>query len=250
MTTSIAELVEHLRALGVREGDLLMVHASLRAIGPVECGADGVLDAIATTLGPTGTVMMTMGANDDEPFDPLTSRAQDDIGTLAEVFRTRPGTVVSNHPEGRFGASGPLAHELMAAVPLQDYYGPRSPLERFLQRGGRVLRLGAHPDTLTILHYAEYLVPLSAKRSVTRIAFIVVEGRLQLRRIDCLDDEHGIVDYPGEDYFAQILRAYLATGRARTGKVGAATSELIEAADVVDFGVAWMAEHFTAAARG
>ena len=34
------------------------------------------------------------------------------------------------------------------------------------------------------------------------------------------------------------------TGLAKTGVVGRATSELIEAADVVDFGVRWMVEHF------
>lgn len=39
-----------------------------------------------------------------------------------------------------------------------------------------------------------------------------------------------------------ILRDYLATGRASTGVVGGACSELIEAADVVEFGVAWMGE--------
>ena len=40
-----------------------------------------------------------------------------------------------------------------------------------------------------------------------------------------------------------ILREYLATGRASTGIVGGATSELIEAADIVEFAVDWMAEH-------
>ena len=66
----------------------------------------------------------------------------------------------------------------------------------------------------------------------------------EIRVVDCLDDSDGIVDYPGEDYFAVILREYLATGRASIGFVGRATSELIEAADVVEFAVAWMNEHF------
>jgi len=44
--------------------------------------------------------------------------------------------------------------------------------------------------------------------------------------------------------FEDILRAYLATGRAREGIVGSARSELIDAADIVAFGVAWMEEHF------
>ncbi len=57
----------------------------------------------------------------------------------------------------------------------------------------------------------------------------------------CLDDCDGIVDRPGEeDYFATITRAYLALGRGRRGTVGGATAQLLDAADLVDFGSAWM----------
>ena len=52
------------------------------------------------------------------------------------------------------------------------------------------------------------------------------------------------MDWPGEDYFATILREYLATGRARQGRVGRAASELIDAGDLVRFGAAWMTGHF------
>jgi aminoglycoside 3-N-acetyltransferase len=62
--------------------------------------------------------------------------------------------------------------------------------------------------------------------------------------VECLDDEHGIVEWPGEDYFATILRAYLATGRAKEGHVGLAKSELIAAGDLVDFGTQWMNARF------
>ena len=61
--------------------------------------------------------------------------------------------------------------------------------------------------------------------------------------VECLDDENGIVPderQPTEDYFAVILREYLATGRALTGTVGDAHAELIDAADIVTFGAAWM----------
>jgi len=259
---SIESLAADLRRLGVAAGDLLMVHASLRAIGPVEGGADGVLDALEATVGPRGTLFMTLGARDDwawvnerpeadrpgllrdaEPFDALVTPAQPDVGTLAEVFRRRPGTKVSGHPEGRFAASGARAGELVEAAPWHDYYGPGSPLERFVRGGGRVLRLGADLDTLTVLHYAEYLAPVPSKRRVRRHRMVMGPDGPELRVVECLDDEHGIVDHPGEDYFAVILREYLATGRAVIGVVGRATSELIDAADVVEFGAAWMGRH-------
>ena len=52
---TVEHLVADLRRLGVVEGDLLMVHASLRAIGPVLGGADGVIDALEVAVGPSGT---------------------------------------------------------------------------------------------------------------------------------------------------------------------------------------------------
>lgn len=180
---------------------------------------------------------------DAVPFDANHTAAESEVGMLAEVFRTRPETVVSNHPEGRFGASGPLAGHLVEAVPWDDYYGPGSPLDRFVESGGRVLRLGADLDTMTVLHFAEYLVPLEPKRRVRRHRVVVMPDRNEVRVVECLDDSNGIVDHPGEDYFAVILREYLATGRARRGKVGAAAAELIEAADIVRFAVEWMADN-------
>jgi len=239
-----------------------MVHASLRAVGPVQGGADGVIEALEGAVGARGTLLMTLGARDDwawvnerperdradllrdaEPFDALATPADPDVGVLAEVFRTRPRTMVSDHPDGRFGASGPLAADLLRNVPWDDYYGAGSPLHRLLEGGGRVLRLGADLDTLTLLHYAEYLAPIPSKRRVRRHRAVAGPDGAEVRVVECLDDSNGIVDRPGEDYFAVILREYLATGRASVGMVGRATSEIIEAADAVQFAVAWMSEH-------
>lgn len=50
------QLVAQLRSLGVREGDLLMVHSSLRAIGPVAGGPATLLDALLDCLGAQGTL--------------------------------------------------------------------------------------------------------------------------------------------------------------------------------------------------
>jgi aminoglycoside N3'-acetyltransferase len=256
-----------LRRLGVRPGDVLMVHASLRAIGPVAGGADGVVDAIREALGPEGTMVMVLGAmnewawvnerpeadrpqllRDAVPFDAAVTPADPDVGVLAEVFRQRPETGVSDHPEGRFAAAGPLAPDLLRDVPWDDYYGHDSPLDRLIGHAGRVLRLGADRNTVTILHRAESLTSIEPKRRSRRHRLVAAPGGPQIRVVDTLDDEDGIVEYEGDDYFEDILVAYLDTGRARSGSVGQAHSELIEAADLVDFGVRWMEEHLQASA--
>ena len=254
------DLVGDLRRLGVAPGDVVMPHASLRAVG---ARAEAVIAALDEAVGPAGTLLMTIGARDDwawvnkrpggeraallaaaDPFDAATTPSDPEIGVLAEVFRRTPGTVVSDHPEGRFGARGARAAELIADVPWDDYYGAGSPLARLVEWGGKVLRMGADIDTVTLIHHAEYLATVPGKRRVCRMRRVRTAGGPVLRTVECLDDSDGIVDYPGPDYFGVILESYLATGAARRGRVGNAPSELLDARAVVEFAAGWMTEHF------
>lgn len=259
------DLVPDLRRLGVQAGDVVMVHASLRAIGPVAGGADAVLDALDEAVGEDGTLMMVLGARDDwdwvndraeseraglladaPVFDADATPSDPDVGALAEVFRQRSGTIVNHHPDGRFGARGRDAIGLLEATPWHDYYGPGSPLDRLCQHGGKVLRLGADLATVTLLHLAEYYAFVDNKRTVRRHHVVAGEGGREVVHVDGLDDSKGIVEWIGEDYFAVLLRAYLESDRAAVGLVGGARSELIDATDLLEFATKWMTQHLQA----
>jgi aminoglycoside N3'-acetyltransferase len=262
VASSVEELVIALRTLGVQQGDHVMVHASLRAIGPVDHGAAGVVIALDRAVGDTGTLLMTLGTDGvaewahvapdpavvaqltlSDCFDTEHTPATPENGFLAEEFRRTPGTRSSTHPEGRFGARGRLARELLERCPWHDYYGKDSPLERLVNVGGKILRLGADTNTVTLLHYAEYLTNIEPKRRVTR--YVAVRGATgpEVARVDTIDDSDGIVEWHGDDYFHLLLKDYLATGAASIGTVGHARSELIDARDLVRFGVPWMETH-------
>lgn len=259
---TVAQLTGDLEALGVRRGRPAMVHASLRRIGPVEGGPQGVIAALDAATGAHGGWMMVLGAVNDwdwvnerpeaertalladaVPFDPLATPAEEDVGHLAEAMRRHPGTQVTDNPEGRFAARGGLAEALLCDAPWDDYFGPGSPLEHLCNLEGQVLRLGADPDTVTLLHHAEYLAPVADKRRVVRYRRVLGPGGPIIRTVSCLDDSDGIVAWEGEDYFAVILKAYLAEGRGARGRVGGAQSELLDARDLVAFGADWMGRH-------
>lgn len=238
-------LARQLRALGPLEGRAVMVHASLRRLGAVVGGASGVIEAIRLALGPRGTLLMVIAADDAAPFDPVLTPADPEMGALAEAFRRHPGVEVNDHPACRFAAWGPAARALLEPQPLHDYYGAGSPLERLSASGGAVLRLGADADTVTLTHYAENLARIPHKRRVAR-RYRCADGR-ELA-VESIDDSDGIAQWPHGDYFPQILRDFVGSGRAATAAVGGCTAELLDAREFVAFAVAWIERELGAAA--
>lgn len=230
-------LKNQLVTLGLREGDTLMVHASLRKLGPVVGGASTVIRSILEVIGQSGTMLMVLGSRDGDIFDARSSPSDPEMGVLAEEFRKYPGVDVNDHPAARFAAIGANSQLLLNPAPLHDYYGESSVLQRFVNGGGKVLRLSPNIDTTTVTHYAEYLARVSPKRRVRRRYVTKAEGEIF---IDSLDDCDGIQDWPKGDYFGQILIDYIARKSCSTSKVGDCTAELIEAMDLVNFAIDWM----------
>ena len=55
---SIQELANDFGKLGIRAGDTVMLHASVRAVGEVAGGPDAIHLAVKSALTPDGTLMM------------------------------------------------------------------------------------------------------------------------------------------------------------------------------------------------
>ena len=150
------DLAAHARALSIRDGDLLMVHASVRAVGPVAGGPDQIHLALKDAVGESGSLLMYAACPDhyDEvgkgelapdveaellqklpPFDARTARSARDNGALVELLRTWPDSRV-NHHVARFVVWGRQASHLITHQPWDYAFGRRSALERFAEAGG------------------------------------------------------------------------------------------------------------------
>ena len=232
-----ADVVAELKALGIRDGAAIMVHASLRRVGPIDGGADTLLDSLLEAIGSGGTLVMPLGASPDEPFDALKSPAEKDMGVLPEIFRQRAETEVNDHAACRFGAIGPAAPRLLDNLPLHDYHGSGSLVSRFTEMGGEVLRLGADVDTVTLTHWAEYIADIPSKR---RIRTSYLRADIGRQTIEGLDDMNGIAEWNGGDYFSQILIDYVAAKNASVGQIGNCTAEHFRARSFVDFARLWI----------
>ncbi len=227
-------LLDDLRALGVRGA--LMVHVSMRAVGG---RAEDLLAALLEALGAKGTLVSYV---DFEPtnglFDIKQSPANTDYGIFAEVMRRDPRAVLSANPGARMAAIGARAEWLCDKHPLDYGYGPGSPLHKLVEADGAVLLLGSDFDQVTLLHYAEHLARLPNKR-VERQSIPTATGALVYEEFET---SRPIVAALPADSFAQITRAFIASGAARSGVVGGATSYLLPAAELVRFGVAKLEE--------
>jgi aminoglycoside 3-N-acetyltransferase len=258
-----SQIVHDLRALGLQPGQIVMLHASVKAIGWIVGGPDVVLDALLEVLTPAGTLMMMVGWEDapyhlpewDEarqqaylaecpPFDVRSSRSSHrSLSILAEYIRTRTSAVRSDHPEKSMVAIGAKAEWLTSLHPLDDGFGPGTPLERLVEAGGKVLLLGSPLNNTTLLHYAEYLARVPNKRRVHYQLPVLRDGWRQWVWIDEFDSSNGIRPYGG-DYFEDIMKQYIATEPGRCGTVGAAISYLFDAGDLVESAARWMERTF------
>lgn len=254
-----ASLAADLRALGVRPGQVLLVHASLRRIGPVRGGAAAVAAALRDAVGSRGTVAVpaeTAGNSDTSrlylartagltpeqvseyraampPFDPATTPSEQ-MGRVAEAIRTTPGAVRSGHPQSSFAALGPRARELMDGHAVDCHLGESSPLARLYEAGAHVLLLGVGYAACSAFHLAEYRYiarpPTRRYRCVISVAGRAVWHEYQ----DVVLDDG---DFP--ELGADLDRA----GPVRRGRVGQADSRLVPMVAAVDFAVTWLRRH-------
>lgn len=266
-----SRLAHDLRALGLAEGDVAMLHTRLSAIGYVAGGTRTVIEALTDVVGERGTLLAYCGWNDappyefldwpqewqaalraeQPPFDPELSESDHGNGRFPEALRHWPGAVRSRHPDVSFAAVGTAAEELVADHPWDDPHGPGSPLARLAAHGGRVLLLGAPLDTMTLLHHAEALAEAPGKRFVEYEQPVREDGRTVWRRFHDIDTDNGAFDYSpavpdGQWPFTVIAQDMLAAGIGARGLVGAAESHLFDAAAVVRFSVGWIEEKLAA----
>ena len=216
-------VADQLRAIGVVEGGVLLVHTSFRAVRPVEGGPQGLIEALRAALGSHGTLVMpSWPGSGDEPFDPLTTPAASDLGIVADTFWRLPGVLRSEHCQA-FAAAGPEAAWITSdPLPLPPH-SPESPAGRVHDLDGQVLLLGVGHDADTMLHLAEILagVPYRVPRHCT-----------------VLRDGHAVrIDYGENDHccerFALADEWLRAEGLQREAEVGHAHARLARARDIV-----------------
>jgi aminoglycoside 3-N-acetyltransferase len=156
------ELRRELAAMGVRTGDVLIVHSSMKSLGRVQGGPQTVIRALQRAVGPRGTVLMPAFSFNFEkvyaptdPYDP--ARSPSKVGLISDTFRRLKGVRRSLHPTHSVAAWGRGAAELLEGHELLSGLAAETPFHRAARRGAKLLMVGCGFTALSLLHVAEEL---------------------------------------------------------------------------------------------
>lgn len=252
---TLNDLKRDLKAIGINQGDVVLVHSSLSALGWVCGGAQTVIMALEETIGETGTIVMPSHSGDwSDPtswcnppvpkewipiiketmpaYDPNLTKTRG-IGTVAELFRLQPGVYRSKHPQLSFSAKGPLSHSILNDETLFPQLGMNSPLGKLYQLSAKVLLLGVGYDSNTCFHLAETLIESTPKER-NGTAMLVNNQRQWV--------EFEEYAYESDD-FPDCGLAFEQSYTVSKGLIGMGSSRLFNIKEAVDFAKSWLSKN-------
>ncbi len=241
------DIVSGLQLLGVQEGMVLEVHASMKSLGYVIGGAQSVVDALIEAVGFDGTVVMPIQASENTepsfwenpPVDrqlwkkirenmPAFKPDESDIanmGAITENLNRRPGAYRSYHPSCAFVTYGRYGKLISQKQSLDFALSEESPLGQMYQMPSYVLLMGVDYDRCTAMHLAEYRS--NARQVILQGGAVEENGyRKWVKYLDLALDS---------DEFVEIGQKMELNNMVREGKVGKSNCKLFRLADAVDF---------------
>ena len=160
-----ARLVRALADLGIRRGDVLMVHATWTPNNGFRGSPADLIAALQSAVGRDGVLAMTTMTYVNEtsaeflargkPMDVRRSASR--MGLLTEVFRRSPDVRRSLSPTHPVCAWGGRAADFLAGHEATPFsFGPDSPYGKLAAWGGKLLGIDTEFDTFTFTHHLEH----------------------------------------------------------------------------------------------
>jgi len=195
-------LVKDMRNLGVKEGDLLNVKASLKSIGHIEGGATTLINSLMEVVGDTGTVVtdsfvksypLRLLSKDKKIISDRNTPSY--AGAVANAIINYPGSFRRTHPIQKFSAVGKDAEELMNNHTPESY--AYDVLRVLIENGGKNLKLGTDEKVYGVgtTHVAIGKLKLKQKRRAVGINYYDKSGKLKTFQLNWAGGGHGFNNF-------------------------------------------------------
>lgn len=239
-------LLHALKEMGVRPGERLIIHSSLKSIGPIDGGADTLLDALMETVGPAGTIAMPTfsysiaGYREGLPFHPQNAGSR--TGMLTEIFRKREGVCRSLQPTHSVAVWGQGADRYVSGHENTSPLGIDSPFHKLALDHAKILLIGVGFETLSLIHVAE---------AVAQVPYLNVFcwKHRHWSPYACVEAAGGRIDQvpvpemPGcSSHFGVLEPAARQAGLVNEAKLGQAPVKIVPALPLLDLAVRMLRE--------
>jgi len=231
-----------LRALGLVDGDLVLVHSSMKALGTKKTPQDLINDII-TVIGPEGTLLVPAltysNVSAEQPRFSV-SKTEPCIGLIPGTFFHMDGVIRSVHPTHSICAWGKHAIDITSHHHIDETpVGPHSPLRKLPDYQGKILFIGDVLKSCTFMHGIEEIVeaPYALQKQRTRYIIEDANGTISERHM------YGH-DFVGWRQEYQRIRDILHFPEIKSGKVGQADCFIIDASVLAEKAINKFKENF------
>ncbi len=234
-------LARDLRALGIREGDAVLMHSRATSVGRAhdlnkapDLGMKWVVEALLDAVGTDGllavpTFTKTFAQGSDGPTGEIwhPDRTPSRVGSLTNYILKWPGRIRSDHPTHSVAAIGKRAAEFCAGHSWREgatTFDWKGPWGKLVEWGGKILWLGTDMRTQTAVHTVEDWMRLPYM--ATCVALVDDGGRTLEVRVT--QSPAGPRDFYRKG--SKIETEWNAAGIGKVGMVGRAECQLMDAA--------------------
>ncbi len=176
------DLLNDIMKLKIDPNGTVMIHASMRAIGEIEGGADTVLDAWMEYM-KDGLLVFVTHTWEEIPYGGITiydvKASPSCVGILGEIFRKRPGVIRSLHPTHSVAAFGKDAVDYLSGEEHSSTPCPRAGCYgKLLDREAQIVFIGCDLTKNTFIHGVEEWneIPDRVSSEATYLTIIDYDG--------------------------------------------------------------------------
>lgn len=225
------ELTNQIKEMGIMPTDTVLIHTSMRAIGKVENGADGVIDAFRAYLTDGLFLVPThtwANVNRENPVYNVTETPPC-IGALPSAAAFRTDGIRSLHPTHSIWASGNGAYEFIcneetAETPASVGYA----WGKLADINAKILLIGVGHNRNTFIHAIDEIADIPDRISPNPFEVTIIDWQGNSVQHPYSGHYCSVVGDVSK-YFVNFEKPLVALGAQKMGKLGNADVRIVDA---------------------